>query len=114
MSGDKGSRRLVKFWWVLASITGAGAGAAAAATQGLSNTIWAIGGVGLPLLAIVGILEWAADRPTTGVRPRWRAVRRPAVQAQPRTYGSKLAPRRAQLHAIAGRKTAEPPSSGGS
>ena len=114
MSGDKGSRGLVKFWWVLAAIVGAGAGAAAATTQGLSSTIWAIAGVGIPILAIVGVLEWTADRPTRSTRPRWRAARRPAVQAPQRGYGSKLAPRRAQLHAITGRKAAEPPSSGGS
>ena len=114
MSGGRGSRRLVKFWWVLAAMVGAGAGAAAAATQGLTNTIWAIAGGGIPVLLVVAVLEWTTADPAHGTRQRWREVRRPLAQPQRVRNGSKLVPRRAQLHAINGRKTAEPPSSSGS
>ncbi len=113
MSGSKGSRRLDKFWWVLAAMVGAGVGATAATTQGLPSTVWAIVGVGVPILVVLGILEWTADSSKTGRPKQWREVRRrPVAQAQRSRGGNKLAPRRAQLHAINGRKSAEPPSSG--
>jgi hypothetical protein len=111
MSVGKGSQRLTKFWWVLAAMIGAVAGATAAATQGLTNTIWAIAGVGIPILVVIGVLEWTSVDPARG-RKRRREVRPIGPPARARD-GSKLAPRRAQLHAINGRKTAEPPSSSG-
>ena len=113
MSGGKGSRRLVKFWWVLAAMVGADAGATAAAMQGFPSTLWAIAGVGIPILAVIGVLEWTADDPARGASKRWRDVRRPVAQPQRVRDAAKLVPRRAQLHAINGRKTAEPPSSQG-
>jgi hypothetical protein len=112
MSGGKGSQQLTVFWWVLAAMLGAGAGATAAATQGLPSTIWAIARVGLPILVVVGVLEWTAVHPGQGKRTRWREAGRPVAQPPRGRNGSKLAPRRAQLHAITGRKTADPPASG--
>jgi hypothetical protein len=112
MSGSKGSRRLTKFWWVLSAMFGAGVGATAATTQGLSSAIWAIVGVGFPILVVVGILEWTASEARPG-RPRpWRNLRRPVGQPQRTRGNNKLVPKRPQLHAINGRKTVEPPSSG--
>ncbi len=112
MSGSKGSRRLTKFWWVLSAMVGAAMGATAATTQGLLSAIWAIVGVGVPILVVVGILEWTADG-SKRIRPKqWRGLRRPMVQAQRGRGGNKLVPKRPQLHAINGRKAVEPPSSG--
>jgi hypothetical protein len=112
MTVDKGSRRLVKFWWVLFATVGAAGGATVASFFELSSTIWGILGVGLPVGAALGFLEWRADRRPAVVRGPWpEAKNRPAPPR--RAYGYKQPPRRGQLHAITRRKTAEPPSSGG-
>ena len=111
MTGDKSSRRLAKFWWVLFATVGAAGGATAASYFGLTNTIWGILGFGLPLGAALGVIEWRTDRPPA-VRKPWPAAnnRQPPPR---RADGRKPPPRRGQLHAIKRRKTAEPPSSGG-
>jgi len=112
MSGSKGSRRLTKFWWVLFAMAGAGVGATAATTQGLSSALWAIVGVGVPILVVIGLLEWTTDDSNRNRPKPWREGRRPMAQAQRARGGNKLVPKRAQLHAINGRKAVEPPSSG--
>ena len=113
MTGDKSSGRLVKFWWVLFATAGAAGGATTVSFFGLSNTIWVILGIGLPLGAALGYLESRADRRSTTMRRPWPEIKnRPAPMR--RVNGYKQAPRRGQLHAITRRKTAEPPSSGGS
>src|SRR5208282_2259769 len=112
MTGDKSSRRLVKFWWVLFATAGAAGGATAVSFFGLADTIWVIAGVGLPIGAALGFIEWRADRRPTAARKPWPEVKhRPSPPR--RSYGYKAPPRRGQLHAITRRKTAEPPSSGG-
>lgn len=112
MTGDKSSRRLVKFWWVLFATVGAAGGATTASYFGLTNTIWGILGFGLPLGAALGVIEWRTDRPPAAVRKPWPAAKN--HQPPPRRAdGRKPPPRRGLLHAIKRRKTAEPPSSGG-
>jgi hypothetical protein len=112
MSGDRSSPRLVRFWWVLAAMVGASAGAAAVVGWGFITTLWAIVGVGLPLAAMVGYLEWS-DR--SRARPGWTSTAHRQLSAAPRGHSYK-APmrRRGQLHAITRRKSVEPPSSSGS
>ena len=113
MTGDKGSQRLVKFWWVLSATVGAAGGATAASFFGLADTIWGILGVGLPIGAAIGLLEWRAEGRSVAARTSWPEARH--RQAPPRrSYGYKPTPRRGQLHAITRRKSAEPPASGGS
>lgn len=114
MTGDKGSQRLVKFGWVLSATVGAVGGAVAATFLGLSDTIWSIVGVGLPIGAAVGLIEWRAEGRAVAARKASppEARHRPALTR--RSSGHKLTPRRGQLHAITRPKTAEPPSSGGS
>src|ERR1700736_6131575 len=103
MIGDKGSARLVKFWWVLASMIGATAGAISVSCFGISNTIWGIAGVGLPIGAAIGYIEWCADRRPAGGRRQWSEVRlRPS--ASQRSHSYKENRRRGQLHAFTGRK----------
>jgi hypothetical protein len=112
MTGDKSFRRLVKFWWVLFATVGAAGGAIIVSFCGLANTIWGILGVGLPLGAALGVIEWRADRRPAAVRKVWPETKN--HQPPPRrSFGYKPPPRRGQLHAITRRKTAEPPSSGG-
>lgn len=112
MSGGKSSPRLVRFWWVLAAMLGAAAGAAAVVALGLTTTLWAIVGVGLPLAGMVGYLEWSdAGR----ARPSWKSTAHRPLTATPRGHNYKPPiRRRGQLHAITRRKTVEPPSSSGS
>ncbi len=116
MTGDKSSRRLVKFWWVLFATVGAATGATAVSLFGLTTTVWSILGVGLPIGAAIGYIEWRADGRLLAARKPWPE----AKHRQPpphRAHGYKAPPRRGQLHAITRRKTAdktaEPPSSGG-
>jgi hypothetical protein len=113
MIGDKSSGRLVKFWWVLYATIGAAGGAYTASFFGLYNTIWGLIGVGLPLGAAVAVIEWRAEGRGIAVRKSWSEVK-PGQSAPRRSYGYKPTPRRGQLHAITRRKTADPPSSGGS
>jgi hypothetical protein len=112
MAGDNGSRRLVKFWWVLFATIGATGGAVAASFCGLNNTIWGILGLGLPIGAAFVVIESRATHRTPMARKAWPDTK--YRQTPPRrSYGYKVPPRRGQLHAITRRKTAEPPSSGG-
>ncbi len=111
MSGDKGSPRLVKFYWVVAAMVGAIIGAGVVSLYGPAVTVWGIAGVGLPIAALVAYLEWSSgevQRRTT-VRPRLEEKRRVPCP-QRRRYDYKTPGSRGQLHAISRQKT-EPPSS---
>ena len=113
MSGENGSQNLVKFWWVLALMIGAIAGAVAAVWLGITCTIWGILGIGLPLSLMMAVLE-RTSRPRGGRGHKvWAGSRSTVAPGPRRNIGEKRSGRRGQLHAINGRKTAEPPSSGG-
>jgi hypothetical protein len=113
MAGDNGSRRFVKFWWVLAFIVGVPVGAVSVITCGLPDTIWGIVGFGLPIAGMVAALEWFGGRrrKTSPVRSQWRRLPRVEAPQSRKTAKARPTQRRGQLHAITGRKTAEPPSS---
>lgn len=117
MARDINSRRLHKFWWVLAFTLGSAAGALALSFFHAEGTFW----ITLFLAAIAGavaILELFGDPRSRGLRApsnpaRWGGrglpshpppVRKPTAVKRPA--------RRAQLHAISGKKNVEPPSSG--
>jgi hypothetical protein len=117
MARDKGSWRLSKFWWVLAFTLGTAGGALSHEFLHAQNTFWFI----LFLSAITGAVaifeQFGAPR-SRGIRapsnsPRWGGRSLPNHPLPPRkpTNGKRLG-RRAQLHAITGKKNAEPPSSG--
>jgi hypothetical protein len=117
MARETGSWRLFKFWLVLAFTSGAAGGAISFEFLHAQNTFWIV----LFLAAVTGavaIFEQFGD-------PRGRAQRSP--MNPPRSGGRGLSShtspsrtsvngkhpaRRAQLHAITGKKNAEPPSSG--
>src|SRR5262249_14000959 len=111
MIGDKGSRRLVKFWWVLFATLGAAAGASGTSFFGLYNTVWGLIGVGLPIGLAIAIIEWRSDGRVPAKRKSWPEIKS-GQSGSRRSYGYKPNPRRGQLHAITRRKSAEPPSSG--
>jgi hypothetical protein len=117
MARDKGFRRLDKFWWVLAFTLGTAAGALSLNFLRAENTFWAI----LFLAAIAGavaIFEQFGDRRSRSTRApsnpaRWggRGLPNHPLPARKQTAVKRPA-HRAQLHAISGKKNAEPPSSG--
>jgi hypothetical protein len=117
MPRDKGSRRLYKFWSVLAFTLGTAAGALSFSFLHAQNTLWAI----LFLAAIAGavaIFEQFGDPRGRGARipanpARWTGRGLPHHPLPPRKPAAVKRPaRRAQLHAITGKKNVEPPSSG--
>ena len=113
MAGDEGSRRFVVLWWVIAFMAGIPIGALAVTFFGVTDTIWSLAGFGIPIVGVIAALEWFGQR-HRGVRTSRRQWRRPPrVNATPVRKATKGRPplRRGQLHAITGRKTAEPPSS---
>ncbi len=112
LPGEKNSARLVKFWWVLAATMGASAGAIVATDWGIARTLWAIGGIGLPLATAVGYLEWSSR---FKVRAKGTTPVRTNRGPTPRTVRTGQSPhliRRGQLHAVS-RKNVDPPSSSG-
>jgi hypothetical protein len=117
MAGEKGSRRFVKLWWVLAFTIGAVAGATSIALAGLQYTVWWIVGVCGTLMAVTAIFERYGDsKPMLprSTRRRWH----PPLQRHPPPIGRtatkpKDPVRRGRLRAINGKKIAEPPSGGG-
>lgn len=114
MSAGNGSRRFVRFWWVLAFLAGVVAGAACVAIAGIPYTIWAIAGFGIPIAAVVGVMEWfGGNRVARPYIPHrgWRPASRAAPPAPKPPRRPKPSARRGQLHAIDGRKAADPPSS---
>jgi len=118
MAGDNGSRRFIKVWWAFAFTLGAITGAVAVTFAGIADTMWAIAGLGVPITATFALLEWLTVRRAAPGRPvphGWRqAMRVNSGQSPQKSAKGKLAPRRGQLRAIAGRKSGEPPSSGAS
>ncbi len=112
MAGDDGSRRFVVLWWVLAFMAGIPAGVVSVIYFGITNTIWGLAGFGVPIAAVIAALEWFGWHRSARVsRHQWR--RSPRSKTMPVRKAAKGRPplKRGQLHAITGRKTAEPPSS---
>jgi hypothetical protein len=117
MARETGSQHLSKFWWVLAFTLGTAGGALASEFLHAQNTFWIILFLGA-VTGAVAIFEQFSDPHGRGLRlpitpPRWVGRSLPSHPSPPRsqTNGKRQA-RRAQLHAITGRKNAEPPSSG--
>ena len=114
MAGDKGSRRFVKLWWVLAFTAGAAVGAASIILVGLQYTIWLIIGVGGTLIAVTALFEHYGDsRLIVPRRSRrlWRtSLQNHQVSAGRHMTKPKSSSRRGRLRAINGKKVAEPPS----
>jgi hypothetical protein len=116
MAGGNGRRQLVGFWWVLAFMLGAAAGALSANLVGLSYTVWWIVGFCGSAAVVVWMAEWFGQSRGTSVgTKRWRPNAR-VMLTQPAQKNSrdKASRSRGQLHAITGRKRADPPSSGAS
>jgi hypothetical protein len=117
MAAGSGSRRFVRFWWVIAFLVGVAVGAVCVTFAGIPDTIWAVLGFGVPVAAVIGALEWFGDSRVSLPRPahgRWRRPMRMAPHPQKPPRRPKPSSRRGQLHAIDGRKAADPPSSGAS
>ncbi|MBV8450907.1 MAG: hypothetical protein JOZ29_01365 [Deltaproteobacteria bacterium] len=113
MAGDEGSRRFVVLWWVIAFMAGILTGVLAVTSFGATDTIWCLIGFGVPIAGVIAALEWFGQR-RRGVRTSRRQWRHPPrVNATPARKATKgrLPLGRGQLHAITGRKTADPPSS---
>jgi len=117
MARDKGSRRLVKFWWVLAFTLGTAGGALSSEFLHSQNTFWIVLFLGA-IAGAVAIFEQFGDprgrASRTPTNPsRWGGRSLPNHSAPPHKQANGKRPaRRAQLHAITGKKNAEPPSSG--
>ncbi|HKV54890.1 MAG TPA: hypothetical protein VJN94_09620 [Candidatus Binataceae bacterium] len=116
MAGDYSSRRFVKFWWVLAFLAGAALGAFSITVVGVSDTVWGLVGFGVPIAGMVAALEWfgSRGRGARSYQGPWRRMPRGNGPQLHKSAKARPTPRRGQLHAITGRKTAEPPSSGSS
>jgi uncharacterized membrane protein YfcA len=117
MARDKGSRRLLKFWFVLAFTFGAVTGALALKYLHAQGTLWIVLFFGA-VAGAVAIFEQFGEplgrKLRTPVSPsRWGRRVQPFEPVKPRKPAAHKHPaRRAQLHAITGKKNAEPPSSG--
>lgn len=116
MAGDKGSRRFVRLWWVLAFSAGAIAGAGSMNLAGLQYTVWWIVGVCGTLIAVTAIFERYSDSSLISSRNSRRRWHPPAAGRQTPAARSLAKPkdpvRRGRLRAINGKKIAEPPSGG--
>ena len=113
MAGDKGSRRFVVLWWVLAFMAGIPAGVVAVTFFGVTDTIWCLVGFGLPIAGVIAALEWFGRRHRAMRSPRRQWRQPPRANTMPARKVTKGRPSlsRGQLHAISGRKAADPPSS---
>jgi hypothetical protein len=117
MARQTGSRRLFKFWLVLAFTLGTLGGAIASEFLHVQNTFWIILFLGA-VTGAVAIFEQFGDPRGLAQRPainppRWGGHGLSGHKLPPRTQVNHKHPaRRAQLHAITGKKNAEPPSSG--
>jgi hypothetical protein len=113
MAGDERSRRFVMFWWVIAFMAGIPSGVLAGAYFGVTDTIWALVGFGVPIAGVIAALEWFGKRHRRVRTPRGQWRRSSSTNILPTRKAPKGRPEvgRAQLHAVTGRKTAEPPSS---
>jgi len=121
MAGDKGSRRFVKDWWVLAAfMLGAVLGALAGNAIGVYLTLWVVIGVGVPLLAVsVMFAHLEERRRMTTARPLRRTPRKTAgtgssVRSSKVSLKGKPTGTRGQLRAITGKKTTPSTGSSGS
>jgi hypothetical protein len=117
MAGDKVSRRLVKFWWVVAFVVGAGLGTVSTVIVGPRNAIWLITSFGVIVGAVVAVVELGGERPdyvNRALSRPWFGPPRSSGRGKPSAHKPKDKPhgRRGQLHAISGKKTADPPSHG--
>jgi len=119
MARETGSGRLYKFWWVLAFTLGTAVGALAFSLLHAQNTVWVILFFGA-VTGAVAIFEQFGDSggrvSRAPLNPARRGVRNlPSHSLPPRAQANgKHHARRAQLHAITGKKNADPPSSGSS
>jgi hypothetical protein len=113
MAGDVSSRRFVVLWWVLAFMVGVLAGVLAVTHFGVTDTIWGLAGFGVPIAGVIAALEWFGKRHRSGrnSRHQWRRPPRSTTTPGRKSTKSRPALGRGQLHAISGRKSAEPPSS---
>lgn len=116
MARDKGSRRLFIFWVASAFSGGIAVGAFSLANLHAQGTLWIV----LFFAAISGAIaifeQFGKPRShnlrTPSKPSRWARRTQPFHPATPRKPVSRKPPaRRAQLHAITGKKSAEPPSS---
>jgi len=117
MARDKGSRRLNKFWFVSAFTCGVAAGAVSLSYVRAQGTFWIVLFFGA-IAGAVAIFEQFGKPHSNSLRSpagpsRWTRRAQPFHPAAPRkSAGGKPPARRAKLHAINGKKSAEPPSSG--
>ena len=121
MAGDKGSRRFVKDWWVIAALMlGAAFGALAGNAIGVYLTLWVVIGVGVPLLAVsVMFSHLEQRRRMTTAQPLRRAPRKTAATGSSMpsskvSFKGKPTGTRGQLRAISGKKTTPSTGSSGS
>jgi len=121
MAGDKGSRRFVRDWWLLAAfMLGAALGALASNAIGVDLTLWVVIGVGVPLLAVSVMFAHLEDRRRmTTAKPLRRTPRKTAATGTsvPSTKVSlkgKPTGTRGLLRAINGKKTTPSTGSSGS
>jgi hypothetical protein len=113
MAGDERSRRFVVLWWVIAFMAGIPTGVLAVTFFGVTDTIWGLAGFGVPIAAVIAALEWYGQRHRASLTPRRQWRRPPRANAISTRSAVKGRPPlgRGQLHAITGRKAADPPSS---
>jgi hypothetical protein len=113
MAGDEGSRRFVVLWLVLAFMAGIPTGVLSVAYFGVTDTIWGLAGFGVPIAGVIAALEWFGQRHRGRRSPRHQWRRPPRLSPVSTRKAAKGRPTlgRGQLHAITGRKAAEPPSS---
>jgi hypothetical protein len=115
MAGEHGSRQFVRVRWAIAFTLGIAAGTLSTTLFGITDTLWALAGCSA-VAAAVGLFEWFGHERLLGPRrpnPRLqRPVRVNFATPPRRTTKTKPPLRRGQLHAITGRKTVDPPSSG--
>ena len=121
MAGDKGSRRFVRDWWLLAAfMLGAALGALASNAIGVNLTLWVVIGVGVPLLAVSVMFAHLEDRRRmTTAKPLRRTPRKTAatgtsVPSTKVSLKSKPTGTRGQLRAISGKKITPSTGSSGS
>ena len=117
MAGDKGARRFIRLWWVIAFTAGAVAGATSITVIGLQYTVWWIVGVCGSVIAVTALFERFGENRLTMPRRVKRSWRPPVQGGQHglgRKDGKPKSPiRRGRLRAINGKKIAEPePPSG--
>ena len=121
MAGDKGSRRFVRDWWMLAAfMLGAVLGALASDAIGVYLTLWVVIGVGVPLLAVSVMFAHLEERrrmtnaqPLRGT-PRKTAMTGSSVASSKVSLKGKPTGTRGQLRAINGKKTTPSTGSSGS